>query len=149
MSFDADTFLNSEFDSGFETKLTQVPEGEYDAIIEDVKPRKFTNAEGQERAVLEVSWLILDEDVKQQTELEKPLSRQTIWLDVNDNGTLERGKNKNLGLGNLLEALGLNDGKPWSPSSLKGLTGKVKVEKEKKPQDPENPYTNVTRVAAA
>ena len=51
------------------------------------------------KAVMDVTWHILDEEVKKETELEKPTCRQGIFLDVNKKGGLDRGKNKNVTLG--------------------------------------------------
>ena len=91
-------------------------------MVDDVKVRKVNTKDGL-RAVMDVTWLILDEDVKKETELERPTCRQGFFLEVNDKGGLERGKNKNVGLGRLLEALGINQGDKWSPEGLKSSTG--------------------------
>ena len=147
-TFDPDLFLGAETAGGFETSYERVPAGEYSAMIDDVKVRKINTANG-EQAVMDVTWLILDEDVKKETELERPTCRQGFFLDINDKGGLDRGKNKNVGLGRLFEALGMDKGSKWSPGGLKGSTAVVRVEHKPNKDDPENPYANVTRVAAA
>ena len=147
-TFDPDLFLGGEMKGGFDTSYARVSPGEYSAMIDDVKVRKINTEEG-ERAVMDVTWLILDEDVKKETELERPTCRQGFFLNVNDKGGLERGKNKNVGLGRLLEALGIDQGSKWSPQGLKGSVAIVRIEHKPNKDDPENPYANVTRVAAS
>ena len=147
-TFDPDLFLGAEVAGGFETSYERVPAGEYPAMIEDVKVRKV-NTENGVSAVMDVTWLILDEDVKKATELERPTCRQGLFLDINEKGGLDRGKNKNVALGRLLEVLGVNKGDKWSPEGLKSSTATVRVEHKPNKDDPENPYANVTRVAAA
>ena len=147
-TFDPDLFLGGEMDGGFETSYARVSPGEYSAMIDGVKVRKV-NTEDGERAVMDVTWLIIDEEVKKETELERPTCRQGFFLDINDKGGLERGKNKNIGLGRLFDAIGIGQGDKWSPEGLKGLLATVRVEHKPNKDDPENPYANVTRVAAA
>ena len=147
-TFDPDLFLGGETTGGFETSYARVSPGEYSAMLDGTKVRKVNTNDG-EQAVMDVTWLILDEEVKKETELERPTCRQGFFLDINDKGGLDRGKNKNVGLGRLLEALGINKGDKWSPEGLKGSLAVVRVEHKPNEGDPENPYANVTRVAAA
>ena len=147
-TFDPDLFLGGEIAGGFATSYARVPAGEYSAMIDDVKVRKVNTDDG-EQAVMDVTWLILDEEVKKDTELERPTCRQGFFLDINEKGGLERGKNKNVGLGRMLEALGMDQGDKWSPAGLKGSLATIRVEHKPNKDDPENPYANVTRVAAA
>ena len=147
-TFDPDLFLGGEIEGGFETSYARVQPGEYSAMIDDVKVRKINTKDGMS-AVMDVTWLILDEDVKKETELERPTCRQGIFLDVNGKGGLERGRNKNIALGRLLEALGIDKGSKWNPEGLKSSLATVRIEHKPNADDPENPYANVTRVAAA
>ena len=147
-TFDPDLFLGGEMKGGFETSYARVSPGEYSAMIDGVKVRKVNTKDG-ERAVMDITWLILDEEVKKETELERPTCRQGFFLDINDKGGLERGKNKNVGLGRLFAAIGIDQGDKWSPEGLKGYLGTVRIEHKPNEDDPENPYANVTRVAAA
>ena len=147
-TFDPDLFVGGETKGGFETSYARVSPGEYSAVFDDVKVRKV-NTESGEQAVMDVTWLILDEAVKKETELERPTCRQGFFLDVNEKGGLERGKNKNVALGRMLDALGVGSGDKWSPQGLIGSIAVVRVEHKPNKDDPENPYANVTRVAAA
>ena len=147
-TFDPDLFVGAETKGGFDTSYAKVSPGEYRAMFDGAKVRKV-NTEDGERAIMDVTWYILDEDVKKETELERPTCRQGFFLDINEKGGLERGKNKNVGLGRMLEALGVGQGDKWSPQGLKGSLATVRVEHKPNKDDPENPYANVTRVAAA
>jgi hypothetical protein len=145
-AFDPALFMGGETESGFDTSYATVPPGEYRGQIDKVMVNKVNTKDG-ERAVMNVSWSILDEDVKKAMDVEKAMSRQTIWLELNDKGGLDRGKHKNVDLGKLLTGLGMNDGKPWSPSGLVGNLAMVKILHSPNQNDPENPYANVVSVS--
>ena len=147
-TFDPDLFVGAEEEGGFETTYEKVPPGEYNAVIDSIAAKKVDTKDGV-KAVMDVTWHILDEEVKKETELEKPTCRQGIFLDVNKKGGLDRGKNKNVALGRMLEAIGINDGKPWSPGSIVGSQAIARVEHKPNKEDADNPFVNVTRVTAA
>lgn len=120
-----DEFLDQSIDPGGEslpTKIELVPECETRGTIVGITPRKFQNDDGEWRAIVEVMFSISDPSIKEETGLDDPRARYTIFLDVQKgwngegNPPLETGRNKNVGLGRLLEGLGLNDGRKfkWS-----------------------------------
>lgn len=137
--FNPDTFMQEEQNVELDTEFTPIPEGEYSGIIKDVKAD--TTPKGA--ALLAVTWLIDDEEVREHTGMPEPTCRQTVWLDLDASGHLAAGANKNVGLGKLRAALGQNDGSPWSPTMLVGQPAQVYI----KP-DATGQYTNVTNVAA-
>ena len=145
-NFDPDLFLGGQTETGFETSYERVPPGEYPAIVRGVTARKVTDREGNDSIVMDITWMVTDPEVKRITEMDEPTVRQGIFLDVNEKGGLERGKNKNVALGRVLDATGQNKGKNWSPKALEGATAVVTVEHKPNESDPENPYANVTRV---
>lgn len=151
-AFDPDAFLSpgNEITDSFDTTIAKVPPGEYRAQVDKIaKPRKFQAKSGDEMVAFDITWAILDEDVKAETELAKPTSRQTIFLDINEDGSLARGKNKNVGLGRLREALGQNQpGQPWNPNMLVGALAMVKIEHSPNERNPDDPFANVVAVAA-
>ena len=149
-AFDPELFMNSDLESGFETSFTKVPEGEWSATIDDVRIEKIQLKDDKGEAVkMTVNWAVTDPAVKEETGMEKPIARQGFFLDITDSGTLDRGKGKNVRLGQILEATGIgNDGSSWSPAGLKGLSATVQVKHKPNPDDPENPFVNVTKVAA-
>lgn len=141
MSFDPEMFLNTQTEDANETQFQPIPENEYTAVIDDLKPRVVND-----KPVLDVVWAIDDEGVKAETGLDKPTVRQTIWLDVDSSGNLEAGKNKNISLGRLRDALKQNEpGKPWSPQMLLGNVARINVTHTMKD---DKLFVNVNKVAA-
>ena len=121
--FDPDTFLSSTTTEASSTEYVPVPEGEYLAVVTKVAARATERAK-----ILDVTWEIDDEAVKAETGLEHPTVRQSVFLDVNEQGALETGKGKNVDLGRLREAVGQNTpGQPWSPTMLEGQVARVRV----------------------
>jgi hypothetical protein len=124
--FNPDTFLNTSYEEEFSTARIPVPEGEYTAVIREIKPR--TAGANKERAVLDVIYGIDDPSVAEVTGFESPQVRQSIFLDLSPTGSLALGPGKNVQLGKLREACGQNQkGKPWQPGMLVGQVVKVKV----------------------
>lgn len=122
-SFDPELFMNTKFNAPLSTKMIPIPPGEYNAIIDEVKPPRV-NADGS--VVMDVTWLIDDQRVKDATKRDKNTVRQSLWLDF-ENGQLSSAEGKNVSLGRLRTALNQNSGNDWSPSMLKGGVAKVKV----------------------
>jgi hypothetical protein len=121
--FNADQFMQTEVEGQLETEFTPIPEGEYQGVIKEIKPD--TTAKGS--PFLEVIWIIDDQSVRDLIGMDEPTTRQTVWLDINEQGGLDFGKNKNVGLGKLREALGQNTGAPWSPLMLIGRPATVNI----------------------
>ena len=144
-AFNPDTFLNSETSEANATTYVPVPEGEFNASIKDVKPRVLSDG----RAVLDLSWIVDDENARNETGMAEPMVRQTLWLDITEAGGLDFGKGKNVGLGRVREALGQNQsGKPWSPGMLIGGVAKVKVAHSIDKRDNVTIQANVSAVVA-
>ena len=123
-TFNPDTFLNTEVSSANATAYVPVAEGEFPGSIKKIAPRVLTDG----RAVLDVTLAVDDETVRQETGMAEPTVRQTIWLDLNESGSLDFGKGRNVGLGRLRDALGQNvSGKPWQPGMMIGGVAKIKV----------------------
>lgn len=127
--FDPSTFLNTQETGALSTSYDPIPDNEYSAFIgageEAVKARSTQS--GQH--ILDVTWEITDPALAEQLGREKVTVRQSIFLDMTAQGTLDRGKGKNVQLGRLREALNQNDpSRPWSPLSLRGAgPAKIKV----------------------
>lgn len=121
--FNPDTFMNTVLEEANETSFVPVPEGEYVAVIKAVKARS-----AKESAVLDVTWGIDDPEVAKATGFENPQVRQSVFLDVTEQGGLDMGKGKNIHLGRLREAVGQNQkGKPWQAGNLIGQVAKIKI----------------------
>lgn len=121
--FDPDMFMNQVTTDSTDTKFTPVPVGEFKAVIADVKAAK-----AGDKPVLNITWNVDSDEARAATGMDKPQVRQTIWLDLTEQGGMDMGKGKNVGLGKLREALGQNRaGQPWSPGMLNGCVAMIMV----------------------
>lgn len=111
--FNPEEFNNTTFEGEFETKRTLVPAGEYTVRIEECTAKQIGEAN---YPILSMRYALTNTGDEA---LDERQIFDTIWLDVTEQGSLERGPDKNIKLGQLLAALGLN-GKPWSPAGLVG-----------------------------
>ena len=140
--FDPDAFMSESIKGEIDTRIIPVPEGEWNAQVDNLKFRQLDEG----RVIMDVYWEILEESVKESTKLDKPTCRQSVFLDMTSEGSLDLSKGKNRRLGLLRAAVGQNTGKPWAPSMLIGQLAKVRVEHSPNPDDLENPYANVKAV---
>ncbi len=122
-SFNADAFMATEIEGELDTEFTPIPEAEYQALIKEVKPGTTTKGS----TYMEVIWIIDNPEVRELLGMDEPTAKQTVWLDFNDAGALEFGKNKNVGLGRLRDALAQNTGSPWKPTDLLGQVATVDI----------------------
>lgn len=128
--FNPDQFLDMQVTEANDTKLTPVPVGEYVAVIEDVKCRQWQSKQDPSKSglTLDITWSIDDPAVKELLGRDKVTVRQGVMLDLTESGGLDMGKGRNVGLGRLREAVGLNTpGQPFSFSMLVGRVAKVSV----------------------
>lgn len=144
-NFDPDQFLQTETEAKLETEYTPIPEGEYMGVIKKLDSNVTPNGS----PVLAVTWIIDDQEVRDFTGMPEPTCRQSVWLDVNDNGALEAGSNKNVQLGRLRDALGQNDGKPWAPSMMEGQVARVIVKHTPDKNNPGAVFANVVQAGKA
>lgn len=148
--FNPETFLAQTVTGEMDTKYPVIPAGEYPAISKSLTARKMPNKDPMKPAftVLDIVWEIDDAGVKESTKLDHPTCRQSVFLDLDENGKLIIDTAKNVQLGRLREALGLN--KPdveFSFNMLVGQPALIRIEHSPNPTDAENPYSNVTKVA--
>lgn len=122
-SFNADAFLATEVQGELETEFTPIPEAEYQALLKEIKPGSTPKGS----PYMEVYWIIDDQTVRDLLGQDEPTAKQQVWLDFTEAGSLEFGKNKNIGLGRLRDALGQNTGKPWKPTDLLGQVATVRI----------------------
>lgn len=150
MTFDADSFLNSSVSGSNSTKIIPCPQGEYHAVIEKIGARQVQSKDGTEtRIVLEVNWLVEDEGAKAATGREQVSVKQGLFLDLLPDGGLDMSEGKNVGLGRLREALGLNSpSEQFSFNMLPGRMAKIAVVHRDDPKDAENKFADVRAVVA-
>ena len=146
--------MNTFHKEANETKFTPIPDPEdgkgWNAQVEELKPRAIKTKDGEEKFVLDITWVVLDVKVKTATGMEKPSVRQTVWLDFTKENALDFGKGKNVQLGRIREALGQNKaGKSWKPSDMMGRLAQVITKQRPDADDPELIYNDVKKVLAA
>jgi len=151
MSFDADTFLNSTVSGSNSTKIIPCPQGDWFAVIEKVGARQIQQDGGARTSiVLDVTWLVEDDNAKAQAGRDNLSVRQSVFLDLDASGGIDVAEGKNVGLGRLREALGLNDPSvAFSFNQLPGRTAKIQVAHRDDPKDAENKFADVRAVVAA
>jgi hypothetical protein len=128
--FDPSQFLDMQMTEANDTKVVPCPVGEYIATIDKVEFRPWQKRDDPtvSGVSLEVFWNIDDAGAKAATGRDKVTVKQGVMIDFTESGGFDMGKGKNVGLGRLREAVGLNvPGKPFSPSMLPGQMAKVVV----------------------
>ena len=145
-SFDKETFMNAEVTGAMETNYTPVPEGEWQGYVKDLDLREVND-----QPVLDLIWAIVDDRVKEQLGIDEPTVRQTLFLDVDANGALQFGPNKNVALGRVREVANLND--PEAAFNFRMLQGigpfNLKIGHRVDKRDPSRVYADVQRISAA
>ncbi len=148
--FDPQNFLDGSTGGANSTKRLVVPAATYPAFISDLKSRNGTVKKegenfGKPWTTLEVSWQIDDGGILAATmEQQKVVVFQSIMLEFSETGALADGKGKNVKLGRLREAIGLNDGPvPWR--SFVGRPAVIKVEHEIYEGEPQARVTAVAK----
>lgn len=147
--FDANAFLSQEITGALDTKYVPIPPGDYPAIITKLEGREQDNKNDPAKpwTVLDVTYQLEDAKVREVTGLPNPTVRQSIFLEMDASGRLDTSKGKNIALGRLREAVGLNDpDKPFSFQQLMGQACVVSVVNTPKKDDPSTIYSNVNKV---
>jgi len=153
--FDPNSFMSQTIDAELDTQVQLVPEGEYPAMIESIEAEKdFRHGiigEAKQRAG--ETWASFSPRfVLQAPEVAAELGRDKVvvahegyFLDLDSTGGLDFSKGKNVGLGQLREAVGQNKPGPWSFGNLSGA-GPVMV-KVSHLDGKNGKFARVTRVA--
>lgn len=150
-NFDPNAFLSQNISGGFSTRVKPVPPGEYPAIIKSLSAREVESKmnPGQKQLVVDVTFAISDPSVVEATGRPEPTTRLSLWIDRTGNGAIDRSEGKNIGLGRLLAAVGLNmDSATFTFNDLVGKPALVSVTNNPDKNDPETVYDNVSKVAA-
>ena len=148
-AFDAEQFMNQEFSEANDTKSIPCPEGDYLGLTESAELRSWVSKKDPSKSglTLDIAWIVEDEGVKQELNRDKVVVRQGIMLDLTPEGNLDMGKGKNIQLGKLREALGLNvAGQPFSFNMIPGHTARISV-KHDDPDQNDNIFAKVRAVA--
>lgn len=144
--FDVEAFKNTPVQGANSTDYIPFPEGEYPGVVEDYDVRVVDTKNGpgttfEAKVKLDVTKSILDEIGMNQP----PTFRFQCWLDITEQGGLDLGKGKNVKLGQLREAVGLNN--PAVPFNFDQLKGRpLRVKTKNVPGDRGGVFTNITHV---
>lgn len=149
--FDPDSFLNETVEGAMSTAMEPIPEGEYLAVISSKDKAVNIRKTQKGGAVLDITWEIQDAELQEKLNREVVTVRQSIFLDITPQGTMDRSKGKNVGLGKLRAALNQNDpSRPWSVGMLVGCgPATIKVTQRPSPDDDSIIYNDVKGVTAA
>lgn len=128
-TFDPATFLNQTVDEAMDTKIVPCPAGEYPAVADKVDIKTWASKDGSSSGIkLVILWDIQDPNVNAITMRNPTKVKQEQMIDLTESGQIDLGKGRNVGLGRIREALGLNTpGEPFSFNMLQGRTAKVNV----------------------
>lgn len=145
-AFNPEAFMSGETEGAMETHYTPIPEGDYPAFIQDVKPKEVNDT-----PVLDVLFKVTDDKLAKDMDMEDVIVKASIFCDVDGKGNLQFGANKNVKLGKLREACGQNNAaKAWAPLMLVG-GGPLIIRVTQRPDknDSETIYNDVSRYTAA
>lgn len=155
--FDVDSFMNQTIDGANDTKMVVVPtscngKDIFLMVADKVELRPWQGKADPSKSglALDIQWVIEDEDVKAHCGREKVTVKQGIMLDMADSGGLDMSKGKNIGLGKLREALGMNvPGQPFSFGMIQGRMAKGSIKHRPNDQEPESPFAEIAKVFPA
>lgn len=151
MSFDPTDFMNAAVTGANDTSIPPVPINEYQAFIEKLEgPKVFPitkgDRAGQDLVKLEAWIKIIAPGVEN---ADGRLVKRDLILDIAADGkSLDMGKGKNIDLGQIREATGLND--PTQPFSMPMLVGrqlKVLIAHDIDKNDSTKVYSRISRMA--
>lgn len=144
--FDANQFLDQQIEGANDTKIIPIPVGEYTGVADEVKPRTWTSKDKtQSGVVVDITWNLDDQALKDSLGRQKVTVRQSIMLDLTESGSIDMSKGRNIGLGRLREALGLND--PSVPFAFAQIVGKIAKVSVSQRVDGEDIYNDVKGLA--
>ncbi len=128
-TFDPQAFLDTQTTETNDTRILPCPVGEWPATVENVDIKSGVSQKSDEPWTrLNVKWAIEGTPANQLAERAKIVTTQGVMLDITESGGLDMGKGKNVQLGRLREAVGLNaPGTPFSFRMLIGRQAKVSV----------------------
>lgn len=148
MSFDPNIFLEQSFSEANSTKTEPCPAGEFLSVVKSFVLRPWTAKDDPTKGglALDIIWNVEDEAVKAALDRKEVTVKQGIMLDLTETGSLDMSKGKNVGLGRLREAVGLNTpGQAFAFTMLTGQMAKIVVKHEPAPNG-EDIYANVKAV---
>jgi hypothetical protein len=144
MSFNAEAFKASAVSDVNADRFTPIPEGEYRGVITKTDVAAGESARGP-WARYDVTVEVTDPQTQELRSV-----RGGLMLDLNESGGLATGPNKNIKLGQLRTAIGLNTpGKPFNWSDPIGKSVVILVSHRADKEDVTKVYEDVKAFRAA
>lgn len=114
-TFDPDSFLDATLPGANSTKRELIPAGVYRASVGKLEVKNGVVQKdgpnfGKPWVALNIQWWVEDQPINSQLDQTKITVFDSVFLELDDNGRPAMGKGKNVQLGRLREALGLNEG---------------------------------------
>lgn len=146
--FNAEQFMQSTYNEANSTRLKPVPPGEYVGVIEPIDAKNFSSGisqkTGEPWARLDVYIECADQRIQDACGVPSRRIKAGIMLDMTPSGGLDMSEGKNITLGRLREAVGLNKpGQPFSFPQLGGKLVKISVQHRPDPKDASIIYEDV------
>lgn len=159
-TFDPDAFMQTHVDAPMADTYVLCPEGDHKAMIDDFDSGAFEQIDfeykrgerkGEPGSMTKFTcpFVIQDPAVAQKMGVEKVVVRKQLIIDLDENGGLATGVNKNVGLGEIRAAVGQNNA-GWSFPNLRGA-GPVIVRVKHRAfnkDEPDRKVAEVVRVSA-
>lgn len=141
--FDPNQFLEQTFTEANDTKRIPCPIGEFQAEIASATVNSWASKKNPENAglKLDLQWRIHDQGALEATNRSEVTVKQSVMLDLTESGGLDMRQGKNIGLGRLRAAVGLNT--PGQPFSFNMLVGRMAVAQVTHRIDGEDIYDEV------
>jgi hypothetical protein len=145
-TFDPQQFLDTTLQESNSTQYIPIPEKDYTLLSTEVKARPWTSKDGGSSGIaIDITYEVDDQELKELLGRDKVTVRQGIMLDLNAGGGISTEKGRNVQLGRVREAMGLNT--PGQPFNFRMMVGQV-VKGHIKPRvDGDQIYNDVTAVA--
>lgn len=147
-TFDSANFLNTVYTDSHATQYVPIPEGVYPCItgVPNVVSGS-AKSDGKPWYRLDLPIIIDSPEVAQLLGRDEVKSKFSVMLDV-ENGVLASGTGRNVQLGRLREALGLNDpGQEFALTMLGGRSAKCQVSHRAHPTRAGEVIAEVTEIA--
>lgn len=128
-NFDPSAFMNAVYNDANSTEIIPCDEGEYQAIAGDLVWSTWQSRDGSKSGIkVTIPWTIDSEEQRQKTKRSSIVVKQDLMLDTTSDGMLDMSEGRNIGLGRLRDALGLNrKGVPFKFDQIPGKAAKVRV----------------------
>ena len=150
--FDKDTFLQTETTGAMSTVFKPMPEHEALAVIADIEIKTGTikkgDRAGETWVMFSVKYEVDSDEAREATNMDTPTVRQSLFVDINDDGMLDTSEGRNIDLGRLRLACNQNGDGPWSPMQMVGCPVMIFIGQRPDENDADKIYNEVKATTA-